>query len=673
MANVAGDSAETGEDWAAANQRHLTAALAAVAHRLGAAIRPGHTEPERNDDLPGAELPRSGAHAPFALDVLGAAFGLSSFEREVLVLSAGVDLDGSFAALCAEVNGDPARPYPTFGLALAMLPDAHWSALSPGAPLRQWQLVDIGGGTVTSGALRIDERILHYLAGVNHLDTRVAGHVEPVSQGDALAPSHRRVAAMAAGLCSGSAGRQPVIQLCGADRAAKPRVAAAACADLGLTLHRINAHAVPTGADLDWFCRLGDREAVLLQSALLVSCDERADADGDAAIAAAAARLAGRLRVPVVVATREPLADLDRASVRLDVARPTRGEQRDRWLQLLPRHDADADTSADTHEVDRIVDRIVSHFDLGFGAIEAAADYAQATIATQDGNGRPNPWDACRVQSRARLDDFAQRVEPSEHQTDLVLPDAQMRLLDELAAHVRHRSQVYGEWGFADTSTRGLGITALFTGPSGAGKTLAAEVTARALELDLYRIDLSTLVSKYIGETEKNLRRVFDAAEEGGAVLLFDEADALFGKRTEVKDSHDRYANMEVSYLLQRMETYRGLAILTTNLKNGLDTAFQRRIRFVIQFPFPDVAARTEIWRDVFPTSTPLGDVDLAWLASLDVSGGSIRNIAIGAAFLAAAAGTPIGMSHLEAAARTECAKLDKPLPTLVSGRTTAR
>ena len=174
---------------------------------------------------------------------------------------------------------------------------------------------------------------------------------------------------------------------------------------------------------------------------------------------------------------------------------------------------------------------------------------------------------------------------------DLVLPEAQKRLLREIAAHVRQRLKVYETWGFGHRSSRGLGISALFAGPSGTGKTMAAEVLANELRLDLYRIDLSQVVSKYIGETEKNLRRVFDAAEDGGAILLFDEADALFGKRSEVKDSHDRYANIEVSYLLQRMEAYRGLAILTTNMKDALDTAFLRRIRFVVQFPFPECCA----------------------------------------------------------------------------------
>src|ERR1019366_1221704 len=235
-------------------------------------------------------------------------------------------------------------------------------------------------------------------------------------------------------------------------------------------------------------------------------------------------------------------------------------------------------------------------------------------------------WDACRSQARSRLDDLAQRIETRADWNELVLPAPQLAMLREIFAHVRRRAQVYETWGFAQKCARGLGISALFAGASGTGKTLAAEVLANELRLDLYRIDLSQVVSKYIGETEKNLRRVFDAAEAGSAVLLFDEADALFGKRSEVKDSHDRYANIEVSYLLQRMEAYRGLAILTTNMKDALDPAFLRRIRFVVQFPFPDAAERIEIWRRMFPTQTPVDGLDVAGLAELHVARGKIPN-----------------------------------------------
>jgi SpoVK/Ycf46/Vps4 family AAA+-type ATPase len=234
--------------------------------------------------------------------------------------------------------------------------------------------------------------------------------------------------------------------------------------------------------------------------------------------------------------------------------------------------------------------------------------------------------------------------------------------LNEIAVHASQRQKVYEEWGFEEKNSRGLGITALFSGTSGTGKTMAAGVLANMLGLDLFRIDIATVVSKYVGETEKNLRRIFDAAEDGGAILLFDEADALFGKRSEVHDSHDRYANIEVSYLLQRMENYRGLAILSTNMKGALDPAFTRRIRFMLEFPFPDPKSRAEIWKRVFPPRTPLDPLDINRLAKLNIAGGNIRNIAVYASFLAADEGTPVNMSHIKRAAQVEYDKLERPL-----------
>jgi SpoVK/Ycf46/Vps4 family AAA+-type ATPase len=221
---------------------------------------------------------------------------------------------------------------------------------------------------------------------------------------------------------------------------------------------------------------------------------------------------------------------------------------------------------------------------------------------------------------------------------------------------------VYDEWGFRQKMNRGLGISALFAGASGTGKTMAAEVIANDLRLNLYRIDLSAVVSKYIGETEKNLRQLFDAAEDGGAILFFDEADALFGKRSEIKDSHDRYANIEINYLLQRMEAYRGLAVLATNMKSALDQAFLRRLRFIVNFPFPGAEDRKRIWRKVFPAETPIERLDYDRLARLNLTGGSIHNIALNAAFLAAQAGGAVTMPLVLAAARTEFRKLERPI-----------
>ncbi len=245
---------------------------------------------------------------------------------------------------------------------------------------------------------------------------------------------------------------------------------------------------------------------------------------------------------------------------------------------------------------------------------------------------------------------------------ELVLPQMEKQVLRDAADQLRHRTKVYEKWGFGGKGKRGLGISALFAGGSGTGKTMAAEVLAREMRLDLYRIDLSAVVSKYIGETEKNLGRVFDAAEMGGVILLFDEADAIFGKRSEVKDARDRHANMEVAYLLQRMEAYPGLSILTTNLKNSIDQAFLRRIRFIVQFPFPDANQRAEIWRRVFPKNTPTEGLDARKLARLNVAGGNIRNIALNAAFIAAQAGEVVQMQHILQAAKSEYTKMERPL-----------
>jgi len=274
----------------------------------------------------------------------------------------------------------------------------------------------------------------------------------------------------------------------------------------------------------------------------------------------------------------------------------------------------------------------------------------------------------CRADSRSALRSLAQAIEAKAGWNDIVLPESSLEVLRAIAAQVRQQGRVLDSWGFAQQTTRGLGISALFHGLSGTGKTLAAEVLARDLKLDLFRIDLSQMVSKYIGETEKNLRTLFDAAENTGAILLFDEADALFGKRSEVRDSHDRYANIEVSYLLQRVESYRGLAILTTNMRAALDAAFLRRISFFVNFPFPDQQQRRAIWQRMFPPQTPCEGLDFDKLSRLNLPGGNIRNIALNAAYIAADRQEPVRMEHLLIASRRECAKIERPLTAAETG-----
>lgn len=310
------------------------------------------------------------------------------------------------------------------------------------------------------------------------------------------------------------------------------------------------------------------------------------------------------------------------------------------------------------------LEQVSAQFQLDAAGIRQLSAQVNATADTsRTGDSeqlKQTLWQACLDYTRPNLEQLAQRIEPIATWEDLVLPEQITATLKEIALHVRQRATVYGTWGFAGKSARGLGISALFSGESGTGKTMASEVIAHELGLDLYRIDLSQVVNKYIGETEKNLKKIFDAAEGSGAILLFDEADALFGKRSDVKDSHDRYSNIEVSYLLQKMEEYRGLAILTTNMRSALDKAFLRRIRFVVQFPFPDASMRAEIWQKVFPQKTPLANLDYQKLAALNIAGGNIRNIALNAAFSAAGKQQPVSMTDLQQAARNEYLKLEK-------------
>ena len=268
----------------------------------------------------------------------------------------------------------------------------------------------------------------------------------------------------------------------------------------------------------------------------------------------------------------------------------------------------------------------------------------------------------CYAQSNQKLGASARKIAPQHGWGDIVLPPDGLAQLGEVCAQVRHRRKVYGEWGFDAKVSLSKGLCVLFYGPSGTGKTLAVEVIANELELEAYKIDLSTVVSKYIGETEKNLSAIFQEAETSNAILFFDEADALFGKRSEVKDAHDRYANIEINYLLQRMEEFEGMVVLATNLRKNIDEAFFRRMHFAVEFPFPDEQRRYRIWRQHFPEAVTVAeDVDFNFLASrLDLAGGSIRNVVLNAAFLAAANSGVIGMKHLIHAARREYEKLGR-------------
>jgi hypothetical protein len=385
----------------------------------------------------------------------------------------------------------------------------------------------------------------------------------------------------------------------------------------------------------------------LNQGVLLLDADQSDTID--TAKENAIALLIEQISTPFIITSQDRQPPRYRPILTFEVNKPTAKEQREFWMEAL---------GTSSEDLTGLIDQLVSQFNLNFSEIKSACLQAKSEAEISQNQ----LWNICRIQARPKLDELAQRIEMKASWEDLVLPPTQQQILQTIASHVRQRTTVYERWGFAQKGGRGLGITALFAGASGTGKTMAAEVLAGELNLDLYKIDLSSVVSKYIGETEKNLRRVFDAAETGGVILLFDEADSLFSKRSDVKDSHDRYANLEVSYLLQRMESYQGLAILTTNLKDSIDTAFMRRIRFIVKFSVPDVSQRMELWQRIFPKDTPTKDLNIKKLAQLSLAAGNIRNIALNAAFLAADENQPITMAHLLKATESEYAKLERPL-----------
>jgi len=628
--------------WADGNHAYLVAEFVRLMQQLGA--KPDlESEETRIAVLEVAEARAALSDAP-AIEKLSELFELSTFEREILLLCAGVEMDSKIAARCAECHGYPQRNYVTFGLAMAALSDPHWSALTPSRPLRRFRLLDVEPGHgLSSAPLRIDERILHYLAGINHLDPRLQSLIQASRHPDWIAEEHKLMAAEVVPGFRSSSLDSPVLQLCGDDPQGQEDVATFAAQQAGRHVFVARAEDLPApGTELELFSQIWTRESLLLSGALLIQC-------ASGGFTASARRMAERAVGPLILASREPVR-LNRPFLRLDVEKPTPAAQKLLWQRALG--------SAAT-KFNGAIDGLSEQFRLSAKTIYNTAALTHAASRSEEPE---NLWSVCRSLARPRLEDLSQRIVPRAAWDDLVLPELQLQTLRQLASQVRHRMKVYETWGFSAKGRRGLGVTALFSGESGTGKTLAAEVLARELALDLYRIDLSAVVSKYIGETEKNLKQVFDAAEEGGVLLLFDEADALFGKRSEVKDSHDRYANIEVGYLLQRMETYQGLAILTTNLKSSLDRAFQRRLRFTVSFPFPDATQREAIWRKIFPAVAPTIDLDARKLAQLNVTGGNIHNIALNAAFMAAQAQTPIRMQHLAEAARIEAQKIERPL-----------
>jgi AAA+ superfamily predicted ATPase len=589
-----------------------------------------------------------------ALDLLVSWFSLTPFEAAVLVLAAGVELSPGIARLCA--TADPAAPHPTPALAMRALPDAGLAAFAPDAALRSWRLITLDASPaegLLQARIRVPDAVLSFLIGQPVLDDHLAALLDSFHPGPLL-PSEQALARHLAAVLMGDAGA--VVHFVAPPTRQALNIAARAAEILGAALYHLPGYQIPAGPAFVQASRLWQRDQLLVRGMLAISLDSP-----DIGLeATAVARFASDSGGPVVV-IGEAAGDLDRHChrpvVRLHPVDASHLEIMAAWRGML---------GLDPHRAAPRVDALAMRFRLQLSSIASCIAVAAATAAT---GPEPPSLDETldrlipllREQTRHRLTGLAKRVTADAGDDDLILPETATEALDQIVAHYRNSQQVYDEWGFGGGGSRGLSV--LFAGPSGTGKTMAAGVIARRLQLDLVRVDLSQVVDKYIGETEKNLARVFDAASTSDAVLLFDEADTLFGRRSEVRDSRDRAANLQVGFLLQQLETYRGVAVLTSNLPGSMDPAFSRRLAYVIHFTLPDRCQRREIWRRTIPRQISTAALDLDRLARLSLSGGQIRSVSLNAAMIAADREEPLSMRHIALAVRTEFAKQQRIAP----------
>jgi hypothetical protein len=588
--------------------------------------------------------------------------GLAPFERDVLLLAAAPELDTKYDTLYAYLNNHVARRHPTVSLALRLFgrdrPQAR-ALLHRSARLFREALVEpvdppADNRTDLASAFALAPAVTATLLGLPAFDARLAASVDTIEpDGAPLGAAAEAALAHAAGALRGRSD-SPLIII--ESEAAQAPAAAAAhlLAALGHATLRLDGATLPAERPLLASLALLAR---LRRAGLYLDISDWNHDNSQRLLPAAVATLA-RARVPLVLAIppqqpwRPFLRGLPALRVVLDAPEPA--ERRALWSAALARAAVPADAAA--------IAAVSERFRLGPSQIASAAaalalDRPAAAFASAE-----SVLTAARAESAGDLDKLAAAVPRRHAWADLVLPPVIVRRLRELAGAIRSRATVFGEWGFGARSGRGL--MALFSGASGTGKTMSASVIARDLGLDLHRVDLASVVSKYIGETEKNLARVFDAARAANSILFFDEADALLGRRSEVKDAHDRYANIEVAFLLQRMEDHDGVVILASNLAKNIDQAFTRRMHYVVEFPRPDAPLRERLWRRIFPPAAPLAaDVDFAFLArQFDLTGGDIKTTALDAAFLAAGQGRGVTMSDLVGAVARQLIKQGRPL-----------
>ena len=620
-----------------------------------------------SEDLPAAAVEGS------ELWSLARAYGLTPFDLDVLLLALGPEIDLRYERFYAYLQDDVTCRRPTVNLALELLCTSSAEMMTarerfaPSAPLLHYRLIEWVGESsgvqpLLACSFRPDDQIVRFLTGGSGLDPRLsrfarivvpAVSFETCGLGDPAVALQRVVdAALAA--------HEPIaVAMHGPDERQRSAAAHAIAERAGRPLLVVDLSAE---ADFEKLLPIIVREAELQDAVLMFEHWAQLRSSGASAFRRLAATLTAHAGMTILsdVPAWEPVAGGPAGVVPFECAKPQFDVSRACWSEAVTMATGAADSE--------LAWTLASRFRLTVDQIWNAAVTARRLAAARAADGQPavpEPADfltAARRQSTSDLAGLATRVRPAATWGELVLPDDAVAQLREIAQRIEFGHTVLDSWGFDGRLSYGKGVVALFSGPPGTGKTMAAEVVARELGLDLYRVEIAAIVSKWIGETEKNLDRVFRGAEN--AILLFDEADALFGKRSEVHDAHDRYANIEVSFLLQRLEIFDGLAILSTNMRHNVDEAFLRRLSFLVQFPFPDDLQRERIWARVWPAETPRSpDLDFEWLArQFRVSGGHIKSIALAAAYRAVSRGGPVAMADVLHAVRREYQKLGKQL-----------
>lgn len=611
------------------------------------------------------------ADPPPAFIEISEKLGLSEFDKDLLLLASAMEIDPDLPSYIAEWHRNPNRRFPTLALALSIFDKEklECDALSCRRPLRNCQLLEInqtGGSPLLTANLRIDEHIAGLIKGEKaDLDERLTALLSTLPPAPLL-PHSQAVHAYNLSRWLSVEKTAGIVQLTGSDSASKRDVIAAGAALSGRKVKAIAAEILPTGPDdFDTFVKLWQRESQLMPMVLYIEGFEPAAAmiGEDRAVISTNTRLIrnlGFIKGPLVIDTRKPIAELDGSGI-LEIKPPTEKERRALWLDALAPYGVGME--------EKSVARLAGEFTLASSRIKQHAELAVNGLEKNRPASGPacvdRAWRICISRGITDIEGLAERIEPKAKLNDIKLPPHGKAELERLVQHARRRATVITDFGFGEHTNRGLGLAALFCGESGTGKTMAAEAVAGELGLPLFRIDSASLISKYYGETEKNIRRIFEAAEAGGAVCFFDECDSFSSRRVEANTSHDHFLNVQINYLLTRMDSFTGVAILATNMKQALEPAFMRRTRYVIEFPFPGVAERKAIWQSVFPDETPKGNLDYDRLARFVLSGGNIHNAALAAAHSAAAEDqgkyASVEMPHILDAIRAELIKIGRP------------